>query len=90
MPCMRYTRILSLPQQVLAAGKTYGLPRDQHAEQLVARLARTVQAQQAIQQLRRLAHTLGHDEPQQGAALRITLCDREEDRERAQGRGISW
>jgi hypothetical protein len=77
-------------ERVLAAGKAHGLPRDRQAEQLVARLERTVQAQKAVQQLRRLAHTLGHDEPQQGAALRITLFDREEDREREQDRGISW
>jgi MobA/MobL family len=77
-------------ERVLANGKAHGLPRDRQAEQLVARLERTVQAQKAVQQLRRLAHTLGHDEPQQGAALHIRLCDREEERAREQDRGIGW
>jgi hypothetical protein len=77
-------------ERVLAAGKTYGLPRDRQAEQLVARLERTARTSDVAQQLRELAQALTQDEPQQGSALRIQLCDREEEREREQDRGISW
>jgi hypothetical protein len=77
-------------ERVLAAGKAHGLPRDRYAEQMVARLERPVRAQEAVQQLRRLAQSLGQDEPQQGAALHIRLCDREEDRAREQDRGMGW
>ena len=79
-------------ERVLANGTAHGLPRDRHAEQMVARLERTVQAQQAVQHLRGLAHALEQDEPQQGAALRITLFDREEDRarEHARGQDLGW
>jgi hypothetical protein len=77
-------------ERVLAAGKTYGLPRDRHAEQMVARLERTARTSDVAQQLRELAHTLKQDEPQPGAALRIKLFDREEDRAREQDRGMGW
>jgi hypothetical protein len=77
-------------ERVLAAGKAHGLPRDRQAEQMVARLERAVHAQEAVQQLRGLAHALGQDEPQQGAALHIRLFDREEECERAQDRGMGW
>ena len=53
-------------ERVLAAGKTHGLPRDQQAEQMVAKLERTERLRDAAQQLRELAHTLGHDEPSRG------------------------
>jgi hypothetical protein len=77
-------------ERVLAAGKDHGLPRDRQAEQMVARLERAVHAQEAIQQLRGLAHALGQDEPQQGAALHIRLFDREEERAREQDWGMGW
>ena len=77
-------------ERVLAAGKTYGLPRDRHAEQTVARLERTARTSDVAQRLRGLAQALKQDEPQQGAALRIQLFDREEDRARAQDRGMGW
>jgi hypothetical protein len=77
-------------ERVLAAGKTYGLPRDRQAEQMVARLERTARTSAVAHHLRGLAQTLTQDEPQQGSALRIQLCDREEEREREQDRGISW
>jgi hypothetical protein len=77
-------------ERVLAAGKRHGLPRDHHAEQMVARLERTGRTSGIAQQLRGVAQALKQDEPQQGAALRITLFDREEERAREQDRGISW
>jgi hypothetical protein len=77
-------------ERVLAAGTVHGLPRDRHAEQMVARLERTVRTSHVAQQLRGLAQTLTQDEPQQGAALHIRLFDREEDRAREQDRGMGW
>jgi hypothetical protein len=77
-------------ERVLAAGKTYGLPRDRHAEQMVARLERTARTSDVAQQLRELAQALTQDEPQPGAALRIQLFDREEERTREQDRGMGW
>jgi MobA/MobL family len=77
-------------ERVLAAGKAHGLPRDRHAEQMVARLERTARTAHVTQRLRDLAHTLRQDEPQLGAALRITLFDREEERAREQDRGMGW
>jgi hypothetical protein len=77
-------------ERVLAAGVTYGLPRDRHAEQMVARLERTARTADVAQRLRGVVQLLKQDEPQQGAALRITLCDREEDRAREQDRGMGW
>ena len=74
-------------ERVLAAGAKHGLPRDREAEQMVAKLERTERLHAATQRLRGLAQTLGHDEPQQGAALRIKLFEREEERERDQGLG---
>jgi hypothetical protein len=77
-------------ERVLAAGKTYGLPRDRQAEQMVARLERTARTSAVAHHLRGLAQTLTQDEPQQGAALHIRLFDREEDRAREQDRGMGW
>jgi len=74
-------------ERVLAAGKAHGLPRDRHAEQMVARLEWTARTSDVAQRLRGLAQALEQDEPQHGAALRITLFDREEEREREQDRG---
>jgi hypothetical protein len=77
-------------ERVLAAGTVHGLPRDRQAEQMVARLERTARTSDVAQQLRELAQALTQDKPQQGAALRIQLFDREEDRAREQGRGMGW
>jgi hypothetical protein len=77
-------------ERVLAAGTAHGLPRDRHAEQRVARLARTARTSDVAQQLRALAQALTQDEPQPGAALRIQLFDREKDRAREQDRGMGW
>jgi hypothetical protein len=57
---------------------------------MVARLERTARTADVAQQLRELAQALTQDESQQGAALRIQLFDREEERERAQDRGMGW
>ena len=61
---------------------------DRQAEQMVAWLERTARTSDVAQQLRELAQALTQDEPQQGAALRITLFDREEERAREQDRGM--
>jgi hypothetical protein len=77
-------------ERVLVAGKAHGLPRDRQAEQMVARLERTVHAQEAVQQLRGLVHALEHDAPVAGSALRVRLFEREDAREREQDRGRGW
>jgi hypothetical protein len=77
-------------ERVLATGQAHGLPRDRQAEQRVARLERTARTSDVAQRLRGLVQALTQDEPQHGAALRIKLFDREEERERAQDRGMDW
>jgi hypothetical protein len=75
-------------EQVLAAGKAHGLPRDYQAEQMVTRLERSVHAKEVAQQIRGLAQE--HDESGVGSRLRVQLFDREEEREREWDRGYGW
>jgi hypothetical protein len=77
-------------ERVLAAGPAHGLPRDHHAEQVVARLERPGHLQEAVRQLRGLAQALAQDEPAAGSALRVRLFEREEEREREPERGRGW
>ena len=65
-------------ERLLAQGKDHGLPRDEEAERAVATFART------------LEQLSGEQEPQAGAALRIRLFEREEERDRGRDMGIGF
>ena len=65
-------------ERLLAEGTAHGLPRDPQAERAVATFART------------LDHLSHEQELQPGAALRIRLFEREEERDRGRDMGIGF